>query len=103
MSDIKTERKVGTKRPIHVFFIAAVTIAGCMFCYKLFAFMTTIKKDEMAGFAYDPIFIYFFVAMGFLLLLVWAYSTGQFKDIERPKYEMLERFEEQERAEAQGR
>ena len=38
-------------------------------------------------------------SMGFLFLLAWAFLTGQFKDIERPKYEMLERFAEQERAE----
>ena len=37
--------------------------------------------------------------MGFLILLVWAYLTGQFRDIEGPKYEMFERFEEQERHE----
>ena len=90
----------GSKRAIHIFFLTAVTVAGGMFCFKLFAFMSTIKKDELAGFAYDPIFIYFFVALGFLFLLVWAYSSGQFKDIERPKFEMLERFEAQERAEA---
>lgn len=84
---------------IHTFFVVAVTIAGCMFTFKLFSFLKTIKKDELAGFAFDPILIYGFVAMGFLCLLSWAYLTGQFKDIERPKHEMLERFREQERAE----
>ena len=38
-------------------------------------------------------------SISFLFLLAWAFLTGQFKDIERAKYEMLERFEEQERAE----
>jgi nitrogen fixation-related uncharacterized protein len=93
-------RKCGTAfGPMHVFFITAVLCAGCMFTFKLFSFMKTIKKDELAGFAFDPILIYGFVAMGFLFLLCWAYLSGQFKDIERPKYEMLERFAEQERSE----
>jgi len=90
------------RKAIHVFFILACTTAGCMFIYKLFSFLRTIKRDELAGFAFDPIMIYAFVAMGFLFLLAWAFLTGQFKDIERAKYEMLERFEEQERAERQA-
>ena len=70
-----------------------------MFTYKLFAFLTTIRRDELAGFAFDPIVIYAVVAIGFLFMLGWAFLSGQFKDVERPKYEMLERFAEQERAE----
>lgn len=88
-----------TRRNIHVFFVTAVTIAGAMFTFKLFSFLKTIKKDELAGFAFDPIIVYALVAVGFLFLLAWAYLTGQFRDIESPKHEMLRRFEEQERAE----
>ena len=99
MSDSKPKRAGDSKRAIHIFFILAVTTAGCMFTFKLFSFLKTIKKDELAGFAFDPILIYGFVAMGFLCLLAWAYLTGQFRDVERAKYDMLERFEEQERAE----
>ena len=88
---------------VHTFFVIACTAAGCMFIYKLFSFMKTIKRDELAGFAFDPIIVYAFVAMGFLCLLAWAYLTGQFRDIERPKYEMFRSFAEQERAEFGGR
>lgn len=94
----KTESP-GARKGILAFFIAAVTLAGCMFTYKLFAFLTTIRKDELAGFAFDPIVIYGLVAAGFLLLLGWAFLTGQFRDIEAAKHEMLTRFDEQERAE----
>ena len=99
MSESGPKRSGDSKRSFHIFFILAVTAAGCMFTYKLFSFLKTIKKDELAGFAFDPILIYGFVAMGFLCLLAWAYLTGQFRDVERAKYDMLERFEEQERAE----
>lgn len=95
-------KDAGPVRGIHAFFILAVTVAGCMFVFKLFSFLQTIKRDELAGFAFDPIVIYGIVAMGFLLLLAWAYLTGQFRDVERAKYEMLERFEEQERAESRA-
>ncbi len=88
-----------TRMMVHVFFVTAVTAAGCMFTFKLFSFLQTIKRDELAGFAFDPIMIYAFVAVGFLFLLAWAFLTGQFRDIERPKFEMLERFDEQELAE----
>ena len=87
------------RKAIHAFFILACTTAGCMFIYKLFSFLRTIKRDELAGFAFDPIMIYAFVAMGFLCLLAWAFLSGQFRDIEGPKYEMFERFQAQERAE----
>jgi nitrogen fixation-related uncharacterized protein len=85
--------------PLHVFFVIFVATAGCLFFYKLYAFLSTIKRDELAGFAFDPIIVYAFVALGFLMLLLWAWMTGQFRDIERPKHDMLRRFEEQERAE----
>ncbi len=82
---------------IHVFFVLFVLTAGGLFFLKLFAFLSTIKKDELAGFAFDPVITYGFVAMGFLCLLAWAYMSGQFRDIERPKHDMLETFRERER------
>jgi len=97
-----TRRLRGTARAVHAFFVLAAVVAGCTFIYKLFAFLQTIKKDELAGFAFDPIMIYGLVAAGFLFLLAWAYLTGQFRDIERPKYDMLERFDEQERLEREA-
>ena len=104
MTEPVTERGVDERRRpwrfVHTFFVLACTTAGCMFVYKLTAFLKTIKRDELAGFAFDPIIIYGLVAMGFLFLLAWAYLTGQFRDVERPKYELFERFEEQERAES---
>ena len=92
-----------TSRMVHAFFITAVLAAGGMFIFKLFSFLKTIKRDEMAGFAFDPIVTYGFVAMGFLFLLAWAYMSGQFHDVESPKHEMLDRFREQERLEALGK
>ena len=87
------------RRYVLTFFVVACTVAGGMFINKLFSFLKTIRKDELAGFAFDPILIYGVVAMGFLFLLSWAFLTGQFSNIEQPKLDMLVRFDEQERAE----
>lgn len=87
------------RRIVLAFFVLAVAVAGCMFTFKLYSFLKTIKRDELAGFAFDPIVIYGVVALGFLCLLVWAFLTGQFRRIEEPKYEMLKRALEQEEAE----
>ena len=83
-------------KPVLAFFSLAIAVAGCMFTFKLFSFMKTIKRDELAGFAFDPIIVYAFVALGFLCLLAWAFQSGQFRRIEEPKHEMLRRVLEQE-------
>ena len=93
------QRDRGARRGILIFFVSAVAVAGCMFTFKLYSFLQTIKKDELAGFAFDPIVIYGIVAAGFLCLLTWAFMTGQFKRIEEPKHAMLKRALEQEAAE----
>ncbi len=93
------KQRTRTLRNVHIFFVTAVTIAGCMFTFKLFSFLKTIKRDELAGFAFDPILVYAFVAMGFLCLMAWAYLSGQFRDLEAVKRDMLVRFDEQEAAE----
>lgn len=97
-----TARDSARARGLILFFVLASTAAGCMFVFKLFSFMETIRRDELAGFAFDPILVYGFVAMGFLCLLAWAFLSGQFRDVEEPKYEMLKRFEAQERLEQQS-
>ena len=94
MSRSQDER--GARRGILIFFVTAVAIAGCMFTFKLFSFMKTIKKNELAGFAFDPIVIYGIVSAGFLCLMAWAFLSGQFKRIEEPKHAMLKRALEQE-------
>ena len=92
-------RKRSVRQSVLIFFCTAITIAGCMFFYKLFQFLKTIRKDELAGFAFDPIIVYGVVAVGFLFMLGWAFLSGQFRDVERAKYDMLERFERDEASE----
>jgi cbb3-type cytochrome oxidase maturation protein len=47
-----------------------------------------------------PVLTYLLVAAGYLLLFLWAYASGQFRDLEGPKYRMLEMQEDIDRLEA---
>ena len=91
-------RRTKSRSVVLAFFVAAVTGAGGMFIFKLFSFLRTIKRDELAGFAFDPILVYAFVAMGFLCMLAWAFLSGQFKNVEQPKYDMIADFDAREAA-----
>ena len=45
--------------------------------------------DEDGSFTIMPILNYLLVSLGFLLLFLWAILHGMFRDIEKPKYQML--------------
>lgn len=73
---------------------------GAGFIDKLVQFFRTFAEEEAGGFAIVPIMNYLLVAAGFVCLLVWAVVRGMFRDIERPKYTMLEREARLDRNEA---
>ncbi len=77
--------------------IGGVFLAGVAFVYKIAEFIFTLNSDSVQGFADVPVTIYFVVAAGWLLLLVWCFLSGKFKNVEEPKYEMLRLEEEYER------
>jgi hypothetical protein len=50
-----------------------------------------IARGEVDGvFAITPIVNYLLASLGFFFLFCWAIAHGMFRDIERPKYTMLE-------------
>ena len=49
-----------------------------------------LVRDEEGAFTVMPILNYLLVSFGFLLLFGWAVLHGMFRDIERPKYTMLD-------------
>lgn len=77
--------------------IFGVFAAGVGFVYKITEFIFTLRENDVKGFADVPVTIYFCVAAGWLLLLVWCFVSGQFKHVEQPKYDMLRMEEEYER------
>ena len=75
-----------------VFSIFMIVIAGSAFFMKLNEFTSTATRhgsDALASFLI-PVLNYLLVAAGFFCLFFWAYAKGHFKDIEAPKYRMLE-------------
>lgn len=77
-------------------------IAGLTFAFKIVEFIWTLDSPEAPGFAVVPVVTYFIVAAGYALLFAWAYASGQFANMERPKSAFLEREDELDRQERRG-
>ena len=80
-----------------------ILVAGTAFLFKLIEFVhtaTTKGPDAMGSFLM-PVLTYLLVAAGYLLLFLWAYASGQFRDVEGPKYRMLEMQDEIDRLESE--
>ena len=92
-------RKVEAKFVVGLLGTVIMAVAGFGFTYKFVEFFRSLLKGEIQGFAMMPVITYIIVGLGFLLLLVWSIVSGQLKDIEGPKYRMLEQEEEYERQE----
>lgn len=85
-----------------LFSLAMVLTAGSAFFMKLIEFYATATRegsDALASFLI-PVLNYLLVAAGFFCLFLWAYMTGQFRDLEAAKYRMLEMQAEIDRDEA---
>jgi cbb3-type cytochrome oxidase maturation protein len=92
----------GTQRFLWIFSIVMVLIAGSAFIFKLIEFFLTATREGPAamGSFLIPVLNYLLVAAGFLLLFLWAYFSGQFRDLEAPKYRMLEMQKQFDREQA---
>lgn len=93
-----TEDTGGATRRVNQFVwgfgVIMVLIAGGGFIFKLIEFLTAFNSGEPFQFSIIPVMTYLIVAAGFGCLFMWAYLAGQFKDIEGPKYRMLEMQDE---------
>ncbi|MCS7049430.1 MAG: hypothetical protein NZ483_09080 [Verrucomicrobiae bacterium] len=95
------------KRPINIhrlvswLVVLAVAIGGATFLYKLVEFANTATHEDMPGFALVSVVPYLTATFGFLLLAIWAFLRGHFRDIEQPKYDMLDQEREYDLAEQQ--
>jgi hypothetical protein len=73
-----------------VFCTAVVVIAGSAMVYKMTEFTMTIIKDDISGFGVVALAVYFTGMLPLLFLTLWGICAGHFRDIEGPKYRMLE-------------
>jgi hypothetical protein len=72
------------------FAAAVVLLGGFGMVYKMTEFTMTIVKDDVAGFGVVALAVYFTGMLPLLFLTLWGICAGHFRDIERPKYRMLE-------------
>jgi len=75
-----------------LFSVAMVLVAGSAFLFKLIEFFLTATNkgaDALASFLI-PVLNYLLVAAGFFCLFLWAWLSGQLRDVESAKYRMLE-------------
>ena len=89
------------RRFLWIYSVPMDAVAGSAFLFKLVEFITTAKTkgpDALGSFLI-PVLNYLLVAAGFFCLFLWAYFTGQFRDLEAPKYRMLEMQDEIDRME----
>lgn len=71
---------------------AVILIPGAIgFAEKIVQFVRTLDAAEGGRFTIVPLMNYLLMALGFLLLLLWGVAHGMFRDIEGPKYAMLDR------------
>jgi hypothetical protein len=76
--------------------IVGLVLGGSAFAYKVVEFLFTLSEPDVRGFAEVPVTVYFFVAAGWLCLLVWSFASGKLANLEQVKLEMLEREAEYE-------
>ncbi len=80
-----------------MFAVAVLVIAGLGFTYKMSEFALTIVNDDVEGFGAVAVSVYLIGMVPIVFLTLWAVFTGKFRDIERPKFRMLELDREIER------
>jgi hypothetical protein len=72
-------------------FVAAALASGAGFGWKIHEFADDLLRDQGIGFAGAHLVAYAFVAAGFLLLLAGTFLRGHYADVEKAKFDMLER------------
>ncbi|MFO0973061.1 MAG: hypothetical protein U1A27_06445 [Phycisphaerae bacterium] len=94
-------RRAASLKSVVVGVIAVLILlpASYGFIEKLILFVQAVRKDQVAGFTIVPVTNYLIVTAGMACLLGWAIFNGMFRDIEKPKHDMLQREADLDRAE----
>ncbi len=94
------ESKIGIAQPrersmawtITIVFGVIILIPSLLGFVMKFRELVTLTHgpSEDGGFAITPVINYLLASVGFFFLLLWAALNGMFRDLERPKYLMLD-------------
>ena len=89
--EVRKPARVGPKAIVLGVMAAAIVVPAAIgFITKFVYFVRTLHTDSAGSFAIVPMINYLAVAAGFFCLLIWAAYRGMFRDIEGPKYTMLD-------------
>ncbi len=75
---------------IFVVTVLVVVVAGMAFVYKMTEFAMTISDDDVSGFGPASVLTYLMGMLPLLFITLWAVFSGRLRDVEAPKYRMLE-------------
>jgi len=89
-------------RWVTVVFLLGALAAGLGFGVKLYEFAEDLLADQGIGFAGAHLITYALVAAGFVLLLLGTFLRGHWADIEKPKFELIEKERAHDRNERPG-
>jgi hypothetical protein len=82
-----------------VFAVVILVPSMLGFANKFREFIMIFRGEVDGVFAISPIMNYLLASLGFFFLFCWAIAHGMFRDLERPKYTMLDnerRLDEQD-------
>ena len=83
--------RAGRPAAITLFFAAIILVPSMVgFVAKFAEFINTFRGDSEGVFAVMPMVNYILASLGFFCLLLWATINGMFRDLEKPKHDMLE-------------
>jgi Na+/phosphate symporter len=75
---------------IRIFGVSVIVLSAFGFLFKLLEFVSSLAKGDVINFAIVPVTVYLIVALGFFSLFIWSIMKGHLKNVEEPKYRMLE-------------
>jgi hypothetical protein len=97
---MKTNHGPWQSRRVVMLLMAAAVLLPSLYGFgtKLIEFIALARGDVEGSFAISPVVNYLLASFGFLMLFGWAALGGMFRDIEQPKYAMLENEAKLDRA-----
>lgn len=89
---MKTPRRLPTPGGLAMLLMALAVLLPSLYGFgtKLLEFIALFRGDVDGAFAISPVLNYLLASLGFLCLFGWAAMHGMFRDVERPKFTMLE-------------
>ncbi len=86
-----TRQKRSVAWTVTVVFGVLILIPSMLgFVMKFGELVALTEGADDGGFAITPVINYLLASAGFFFLLLWAAVNGMFRDLEQPKYLMLE-------------